>query len=252
MNAHALPAANCWICGHPADTGEHRFKASDIRRLMRLSQAKPAYLQTNMQATNKEIGSAKSKALQFSKSLCGDCNHARTQAYDRAWERLYDYIRSSWVEIRMRGSLDLAVPFGNAVERQSAALDVHLFFLKLFGCKIVQDQEPIDVSTIAACILTRQAHPEISLYLANGWRDRRILAFESDVYKMWHRVPRRLDGALWGYVVRPIAVKVCLIRIGVPLYSSGYPWHPSRPRQFLRLSPYRGAIEPIPGKAVER
>lgn len=254
MNAPAdvVPVPKCWICGEPADTAEHRFKASDIRRAIRLSQQQPAYLHLNLEATNKEIGSAKSKALQFPKSLCGYCNHTRTQRYDRAWECLSDYVRANWREIRERGSLDLAVPFGNAVERERATLDVHLYFLKLFGCKVVQDQEPIDLPTLAACLMNRQAHPEISLYVANGSRDRQILTFESDVYKMWHQAPRRLDGALWGYLVRPIAVKVCLIRTGAPLYSPGHPWHPSRPRRFVRLSPYREAIEPIPGKAVER
>jgi hypothetical protein len=115
----------------------------------------------------------------------------------------------------------------------------------------VQDHEPIDVSYLATCIMTRQSHPEISLYMANGSRVRGVFAFESDVYKMWHREPHRLDGALWGYVVRPIAVKVCYIRTGTPLFSPGYPWHPSRPRRFVRLSPYWGTVEPIPGQAVE-
>ena len=123
------------------DTAEHRFKASDIRRAIRLSQQQPAYLQINVQATNKEIGSAKAKALQFSKSLCGYCNNTRTQPYDRAWERLSEYIRTNWRQIRERRSLDLAVPFPGAIER--GTLDVHLFFLKLFGCKVVQDREPI-------------------------------------------------------------------------------------------------------------
>jgi hypothetical protein len=253
MNTHAEPKleTRCWICGKAADTAEHRFKATDIRRAIRLSQRQPAYLQINLQATNKEIGSAKAKALQFSKSLCGYCNSTRTQPYDRAWERLSEYIRANWREIRRRRSLDLTVPFPGALE--SGALNVHLFFLKLFGCKAVQDREPIDISTLATCLMDNKAHPEISLYVANSAsRTRGILAFESDVYKMWHQAPRRLDGALWSYVVPPIAVKVCYIRTGAPLFSRGHPWHPSQRRQFVRLSPYQGAIDSIPGRAVER
>jgi hypothetical protein len=114
--AKAVLASRCWICGQPADTAEHRFKATDIRRAIRLSQRQPAYLQINLQATNKEIDSAKAKALQYSKSLCGYCNNTRTQPYDRAWERLSEYIRTNWREIRRRRSLDLAVPFPGAVE----------------------------------------------------------------------------------------------------------------------------------------
>lgn len=248
--ANSLSRPNCWICGQPADSGEHKFKASDIRRAIRLSQQQPAYLQVNAQATNKEIGSAKAAALQFSKSLCAYCNNTRTQPYDRAWERLSDYIRTDWRTIRQRRSVDLAVPFSGAIE--SGALDVHLFFVKLFGCKIVEDGDSIDLSTWATCLMKRQTHPEVTLLLANASSCiRGVLAFQSDVYKMWHRAPHRLDGAMWGYVVRPIAVKVAYIRGAAPLFSPGHPWHPSQRRRYVRFSPYRGAIEPIPGCAVE-
>jgi hypothetical protein len=70
--------------------------------------------------------------------------------------------------------------------------------------------------------MKRQAHPEVTLYLANGSsRTRGVLAFQSDVYKVWHRQPRRLDGAMWGYVVRPMAVKVAYTRAGAPLLNLG-------------------------------
>jgi hypothetical protein len=58
-----------------------------------------------------------------------------------------DYIRADWRAIRQRRSVDLAVPFPGAIE--GGSLDVHLFFVKLFGCKIVEDGESKDLSTWA-------------------------------------------------------------------------------------------------------
>lgn len=240
----------CWICGEVADTGEHLFKASDIRAAVVLSQQKPVYLQVNVQPTNKPIGSAKAKALQFTKSLCAACNSKRTQRYDLAWQRLSEYARLDWRAIRRRGSLDMKTCFGSAFAE--SALDVHLYFLKLFGCKVVQDGEPLDVARFVECILDRAPHPDVSLYIANSAsRAPGVIAFESDVYKVWHQPENRLDGALWGYSIPPIAVKVCYIRDGVPLYCRGRPWHPSRRKRFVRFSPYYGAVEPIPGLAVD-
>jgi hypothetical protein len=134
----------------------------------------------------------------------------------------------------------------------SGALDVHLFFVKLFGCKIIEDAEPIDLSQWAACLMERKAHPEVTLHFAHRpFRAREALAFESDVYMIRRRGHDRIDGAMWGYVACPLAVKVCYITVGAPLFSPGQSWHPNKQRRYIHFSPYRGAIEPIPGRAFE-
>ncbi len=248
MNAEVQPL--CWICGGQADSGEHRFKASDIRRILTLSPQSPGYLHSNVGEINRKIGSAKSRTLQFSRSVCARCNDTKTQCYDRAWDVLSGHIRDRWREIRERRSVDLVAAFGSDVA--AAALDVHLYFLKAFGCKLIQDKEPFDVAPFAACLLERHAHPEVRLYIADAtYLPKRVLAFESDVYKMWNRPLARLDGVMWGYVVRPVAIKVAYIREGTPLCVRGHAWRPGDPRRFVRLSPYRGAVEPIPGLTID-
>ena len=180
--------------------------------------------------------------------MCARCNNERTQPHDCAWETLSEHIRTSWRAIRLRGSVDLRAAFGEP-GGVANALNVHLYFLKLLGCKARQDGEPLPVDEFAACIMANRPHPDVSLYLAPAAIPRRVLAFDGDVYKQWNRDANRLDGAMWGYVVRPIAVKVTFIRAGTPLYMRGHPWHPSQPRRFVRLSPYHGGIEPIQGLA---
>jgi hypothetical protein len=76
----------CWICRRrPADSGEHRWKASDLRRLAPgVSQRRPFFLQQNSVATNALVGSVKSKALMFPRSICRYCNNAGISRYDDA------------------------------------------------------------------------------------------------------------------------------------------------------------------------
>jgi hypothetical protein len=78
----------CWICRtRPADSGEHRFKASDVRSVApRISQVTPVFLQRDSKATNDRVGSARADRLKFAKSICTECNNEITQPYDVAWE----------------------------------------------------------------------------------------------------------------------------------------------------------------------
>jgi hypothetical protein len=96
----------CWICHtRPADSGEHRFKASDVRSVApRISQATPVFLQRDSRATNNRVGSAKADRLKFAKSICTECNNALTQPYDVAWGRLSAYLLANWPAIVQRES----------------------------------------------------------------------------------------------------------------------------------------------------
>jgi hypothetical protein len=69
--------ALCWICNtNPADSGEHRFKASDIRaRTPGISQRNPIRMhhgvkQIGNDRINVPVGSAKSSWLMFKRSVC--------------------------------------------------------------------------------------------------------------------------------------------------------------------------------------
>jgi len=42
-------------------------------------------------------------------------------------------------------------------------LNVHLYFVKLFGCHVIQEDIPIDVAAFARSILNTKAHPYVYL-----------------------------------------------------------------------------------------
>jgi hypothetical protein len=243
----ANPTPLCWICHQrPADSGEHRFKASDIRTKFRgLSQRSPLFLQRDGRATNKRIGKPEADALKFEDSICRHCNGTGTQPYDRAWEHLSQYLHANWKLISRLRYFNLAKPFPGRT--REAALEVHLFFVKLFGCKIIESGTRIDLNGFSQALLDRKAHPDVCLQVVDAThRAPAIAAQDTDVYTT-HNQRRELDGATWGYRIHPVGIKVHWIRRGAPLRVSGYAWHPSTSGKIVRLSPYEGATEPIAG-----
>jgi hypothetical protein len=231
----------CWICrSNPANSGEHRLKASDIRaRVPNLGPGKGVFLQRG-RATNDPIISPKARILKYPKSLCTSCNDTLTQPYDVAWEKLSKYFRESWGSIVKRGFIDLSKPFPGRTG--AAALEVHLFFVKLFGCKIHEGGGvPIDLTQLSQALLTRTAHPEISLTIAADDVGRDLVVVQDSEVHTWQDRQGRIDCAVWLYSVPPVAVKVHYLRAGTPPRVVGRPWHPGRTAKIVRLSPPLGA-----------
>jgi hypothetical protein len=242
MSAAPLPI--CWICGtRPADTAEHKI-ASDVRIVAPpLSVANPAYLQINSVATNKAIASAPSNALAFPTSICGYCNNTGTQRYDDVWRRLSQYLHADWRDIVARGSFDLAKVFGTDAAAQS--LNVHLYFVKLLGCKLHAEKIRVDLSSLSAALLARVPHPEIAVLVAScNVAPGQFMSYESDVSVL--RKGEEVYSALWMYLVYPVAIKIFYLKEGAPVRApDGFPWHPTRQRKIVKISPYKGDTQPL-------
>jgi hypothetical protein len=206
------------------------------------------FLQREGEATNIPVGSSKSKALTFSASLCAQCNNVLTQPYDMAWGALSKYLQSNWSSIIRAGRFDLSKPF--PTNRGAAAINVHLYFVKVFGCKLFADNIPIDLSDFSRSLIEARPHPQISLFVADGRiATGQLLAYDSEVHCLRNEHDK-IDSALWVYLVHPVAIKVNYLNAAAPLsHPEGYPWHPTRQRKIVRLSPYMGDSEPIAGRA---
>src|SRR5216683_2911917 len=91
---------NCWICGVPATTGEHKTKQSDARAVLgKPTQARPFYYH-DKSVRNRRIGSYKGEFLKSSSRLCARCNNEVSQPYDRAWERMSEWLRKRQPPLR--------------------------------------------------------------------------------------------------------------------------------------------------------
>src|SRR5690348_3296635 len=85
----------CWICGGPdATTREHKIKRSDLKQVFGdFDQADPHYWMSVKGI--KSVGSLNANILKMGIRICEECNSARTQPHDRAWETL-----SAWLNGR--------------------------------------------------------------------------------------------------------------------------------------------------------
>ena len=237
----------CWICQlRPARTSEHRFKATDVRlKIPTVTQRTPIYLQRGGKATNVPIGSAKSKALTFAQPICDYCNNVLTQPYDKAWEVLSEDLQCQWSNISRRQYFDLSKPFPGCT--RMAAKQVHLYFVKLFGCKLIEDNVPIDLAPFSKALVSGMPHPEVSILVCNCNAKGKILMWDSEVHAMKNQ-NNEIHGAVWMYLVYPVAIKVGYIKNDASLYLPGSPWHPNKPGKLVKLSPFYGGTEPSGGR----
>ncbi len=102
-------------------------------------------------------------------------------------------------------------------------LEVHLYFIKVFGCIIVENDAPIITSVFADCILNRKAHKQIFIAFGKNPSTSKI---NHAGYTPIHSVNENNISvfASWGYIVDNIAVNV--------IYADKYtavPDIPSRP-----------------------
>ena len=224
----------CWICGDEASTGEHRTKKSDMRAIFgHVRQTQPVYWNSASQR-NQRVKGLDARVLKFNDVLCSLCNNERTQPYDHAWEVLSTHLRSK-PKIRGGDWLDLGRIFPGVVHR--SVLRVHLFFVKLFGCLIVENSIPLDVGSFSRAILNNTAHPKVHLAvspytdgIASG------CAGYSDLDTA------QLNGciayATWQYILDRFSIRVMYAEPTEHRKGLIDSWHPSTIRKCLRVSSF--------------
>jgi hypothetical protein len=144
------PAPLCWICNcNEANSGEHKTKRSDLLAVLgNPTQATPFYYH-DLHKANRPIGSLKAKILKSPIRICAECNSTRTQPYDRAWERMSDWLRSRHPPLKVGDLVRTNRIFRRHSRREMN--NVHLYFLKLFGCMLCEAEAtghnvPIDIA----------------------------------------------------------------------------------------------------------
>lgn len=183
------------------------------------------------------------KASTFEKSICPHCNNVGTQSYDEAWRTLSRYLHEHWREIIGRGTFDLSKAF--AGDSANQALRVQLHFVKLLGCKLKDDEIGVNLDSFSTALLGCVPHPEVTLMVANSLvGPGQVLLYQSDVSVL--RDGQEVLSAVWMYLAHPVAIKVCYIKQAAPVRPpEGFPWHPTRQRKIVKISPYKGDVEPL-------
>ena len=215
----------CWICGAKADTGEHMIKASDLKSVFgHVSQHKPLYFNTSFKR-NLPIKGLRSDHLKHSVLICANCNNKITQPYDLAWQKLSEYFRTKKPALKNRDKVRLDSKFPWSTKQ--SMLDVHLFFIKQFGCLIVENKIPIDINTFSKAILNRKAHPKVFLSFTTRLVDNsRRLVGSTPVYAAL--INNQVMYATWFYILDKIAVNIIYSEPTEKRIGLIRSWHPSR------------------------
>jgi hypothetical protein len=203
----------CWICNqNEADSSEHKTKRSDLAAVLgNPSQEKPLYYH-DLETPNRAVGSLDAKILKSPIRICNNCNSARTQPHDRAWERMSDWLRGRHPPLNVGGFAR-----GNRIFRydtRKEMLNVHLFFLKLFGCMLSEAiangyEVPIPIEPFSNAIMSGRPHPEVHLQF--GKCDGTI--GRSNLH-CWETEPGGSVLAAWLYELDSIAVSVMFAQAG--------------------------------------
>ncbi|MET4136710.1 hypothetical protein [Pseudarthrobacter sp. PvP090] len=145
-----VPASDrCWWCGDVATTEEHRIKASTLRRVARLGDGTVApgnvfKKSSDYEATLRSLN--KGTQVRWRKNLCGNCNNAKSQPFDRAYDDfelfLVEHIdvMSTWERI------DWQTVYSSGWREKSRNLA--RYFGKQLGCMLATHQLQVPAELI--------------------------------------------------------------------------------------------------------
>ena len=221
----------CWICGNAGTTGEHRTKASDLKsEFGKVTQKLPIYLSSDAKRNVKVNSIKKSEALKFSSLLCPNCNNSRSQPFDNAWLAVSENLRAR-SSLKEGSIIKLEKIFPGSVK--IGMLNVHLYFVKIFGCAIQEFGIPLNIEDFSRAILNGTSHPKvhISFGASNG--------LETGLTNM---ETANLDGqcvfATWFYLVGRLAVNVMYAEPTEKRQGLICSWHPTTVIKRIRLAKY--------------
>jgi hypothetical protein len=185
----------CWICGSIAETREHMIKRTDVARHIGTG----PYPKDNRVVRIEEDGSRsyiqspRSSVLKFDFGLCQACNTTRSQPWDRAYDRVVDWIFSHERKLRRTGTLDFRMIDSKAPG--GLARLTYRYLTKAFGCALADAKAPIPQAVPAFLLGTESAIP-LYVYLSR-FRDLNI----GDRLKRVevHRLEGHLGTYHWGY-----------------------------------------------------
>lgn len=130
---------NCWICGKNADSGEHRYKKSDLKNFYGNKFKEPVLYFREDDNQMRWVQGADSKYFKYEKNLCIECNGSFTQPFDRAYDIFIDWIFNNTDYIFSRRIIDFRRIYGeNFGEMQ---LNLFKYFAKVFGCELSDNPE---------------------------------------------------------------------------------------------------------------
>lgn len=226
----------CWICGNEGTTGEHLIKSSDLRlQFKEVSQDFPLYFHSERKR-NIPVGSLKAKRLKSKALICNHCNSALTQPYDQAWEKLSQYLNENFQRISSKGVVNLSKVFPGNVK--ASMLNVQLYFVKAFGCKVVESGAPLPIKEFSISLIEGKAHKNIHIGLGKDIKESSINhAGQTEIHSL--NLGEESVFASWMYVIDKVAVNVIYADKFKHPNVMNNTWHPDTITKLLKLKKFK-------------
>ncbi len=92
-----VPGPRCWWCGAPADSREHKFKQAELRMNNGRGpwSGDDAVVHARHGEDLRQIHGPNASSVKFGPSLCKNCNNARSQIFDRAYDRFIEFMATN-------------------------------------------------------------------------------------------------------------------------------------------------------------
>lgn len=137
---------NCWICGDIADSEEHKFKASDLKKF---HGKKMEAFYVSGEAIKLE--SYKDKILKFPKVICINCNNNLTRPHDDAYDKFTDFCFKNNRQILEIPIINFEDIYG--INWQEEKANLYRYYAKHAGCKIATSNVKTDLSNLSEFIM---------------------------------------------------------------------------------------------------
>jgi len=146
----------CWICNlNEANSGEHKIKASDIRKRMGDKRFDGFFKIVGEDFIT--INNSKHKSLKFPKIICKDCNNRITGQADDSYDDFVSYIINNSDEVISEMRIDFNEIYGE--DWRKGKTDLYRYLVKHAGCKTFSDkgEKSIDLTELSSFILGKES-----------------------------------------------------------------------------------------------
>lgn len=134
---------DCWMCDAPADTAEHKIKKSLLVEIHGNGPYTGANAVSHLRDGEvRNLQGPGSELVKYRKCLCSSCNNDRSQPFDRAYDKFFQYVISREAEIVERRVIDFADVYG-ASSFPKEQTNLYKYFVKLFGCDLSSHGLPV-------------------------------------------------------------------------------------------------------------
>lgn len=142
--------AKCWICQiNEANSGEHKFKASDIKRNFGKKEIDILYINQEIN----EINTFKDDKLKFEKLICIPCNTKVTRPHDDAYDIFIEYCNANHNQLLKSAYINFEDIYGKNWRIEKSHL--YKYFAKHAGCKIKTLKQDININSLSDFIVNK-------------------------------------------------------------------------------------------------